>query len=221
MASKVNVGKIKSTIADKTKNVAQAAQGNSLFQKAKNTLYEENLLSNARNKSVEKMKVYRTDLLNDVNVVNKMNKIPQGQSSKIESSVKQASKNVLQGNGSKKAKTSSPWKNATREEKEAVDMAAQAKVYAKNRASTQPNVRQYEEEYAGALLASKARANTYAAQGVLGGYYVDPIKDGKYGVATARFGTTAAGVVGTTTLISNAFGGSSSDYKDNSGSKKY
>ena len=122
MASKVNVGKIKSTIADKTKNVAQAAQGNSLFQKAKNTLYEENLLSNARNKSVEKMKVYRTDLLNDVNVVNKMNKIPQGQSSKIESSVKQASKNVLQGNGSKKAKTSSPWKNATREEKEAVDM---------------------------------------------------------------------------------------------------
>ena len=218
---KINVGKIKNTIVDKTKNITHSVQENSLFHKAKNALYEEGLLSKARNQSVEKMKVYRTDLLNDVNVVNKMNKIPKEQSSKIESSVREASKNVLQGKNSKKGKTSSPWMNATNEEQQAVDMAAQAKVYAKNRASTQPNISQYEEEYAGALLASKARANTYVAQGVLGGYYVDPIKDGRYGVAAARIGVTAGGEVGTTVLISNAFGGSSSDYKDNSGSKKY
>ena len=220
MAMKINVGKIKNTIVDKTKNITHSVQENSLFHKAKNALYEEGLLSKARNQSVEKMKVYRTDLLNDVNVVNKMNKIPKEQSSKIESSVREASKNVLQGKNSKKGKTSSPWMNATNEEQQAVDMAAQAKVYAKNRASTQPNISQYEEEYAGALLASKARANTYVAQGVLGGYYVDPIKDGRYGVAAARIGVTAGGV-GATAIAGNAFGGSSSNYKDNSGSKKY
>lgn len=171
---------------------------------------EKDLINKARTETLDAMEKKASDKY--VNAYNDLKETAPNQVNNLKKSKEQfinQSKNY-DGNAS-------PWKDATDKEQARIREVAAARATIDN-ATPASNADAALSEYTSAVKATRLKAKAGAIGNTAKDYFMNPIKDGRYGTAAARIGATTAGVGTVGAITYSLTDGGAPDYSANYGS---
>lgn len=184
--------------------INKTVQESKIYKKIKPFLFEEGLGTKAKQaalKAMEKDTAEKISIMAESGALN-----PAVEKAVTEAGTKYS--NTKDGLDSLMA-----WEKMKATEQKSVREAARARVLGKNyTADKASNIDEYVDQYSGAVNAVKRNLNARKAFEATKGYYMNPINNGKYGVAATRIGLTAGAAIGTGAVINSLSNPYSSNY---------